>query len=81
MTQEEMLQYAKDNYSIGDKISRREFSNNRNTVIIESGCQDHHYWQNDIYLGRNQIYCGKNKVWAVNLSRSNNDNTPQYEIY
>ena len=76
-----MLQYAQDNYSIGDKISRKGFSQNSNSVIIESGCQDHHYWQNDIYLGKNQIYCGENKVWAVNLSRSENNNTPQYEIY
>ena len=81
MTREEMLQYAKDNYSIGDRISRKGFSTNRNTVTIERGEQDYHYWYEDIYLGKNQIYCGNNKVWAVNLSRSNNDNTPQYEIY
>jgi len=76
-----MLQYAKDNYSIGDRISRKGFKTNCDTVIIESGNQGHHHYYQDIYLGRNQIYCGDNKVWAVNLSRSNNDNTPQYEIY
>lgn len=75
-----MLQYAQDNYAIGDEISRKGFSTNRNTVIIKSGSQGYHHYCRDIYLGRNQIYCGDNKVWAVNLSRSNN-NTPQYEIY
>lgn len=77
-----MLQHAQDNYSIGDRISRKGFNSNRNTVIIERGETNyHHYYCDDIYLGQNQIYCGDNKIWAINLSRSNNDNTPQYEIY
>ena len=76
-----MLQYAQDNYAIGDEISRKGFSANRNTVTIKSGDQGYHYYYEDIYLGKNQIYCGENKVWAVNLFRSSNDNTPSYEIY
>ena len=47
MTREGMLQYAKDNYSIGDRISRKGFYTNSNTVTIESGNQGHHHYNNN----------------------------------
>ena len=35
MNDEEKLQYARDNYSIGDKISRKGFGCNIDTVTIK----------------------------------------------
>lgn len=85
MTRKEMLQYAEDNYSFGDTISRSKFVSNNDTTIIKStktgdpnniphffgGCDS-------IFLGRTQIYCGESRTWATNLTK---ESFPQYEIY
>lgn len=88
MEQDEMLQYAKDNYSIGDKISRKGFTENNENVVIKadftpSNNVPHFYDGNNsgIYLGFNQIYCKKSNKWAVNLDREQIISKPNYEVY
>jgi hypothetical protein len=71
---ENKLQYARDNYSIGDKIIRNGFDTNSDPVTIEinritpESNKPHFFGNNNsIYLGINQIYCGYNNLWAINL--------------
>ena len=84
MTKEQKLQYAIDNYSFGDKISRNNFAVNSSTIIINKHFQNHHFCGDNIYLGNTQIYDSSNNYWALNLTRKTNKyQIPNfnYEIY
>lgn len=84
MNDEEKLQYARDNYSIGDEISRKGFGCNIDTVTIKLSSirkeNDPYFYGNiHIFFGSCQIYCGERNVWAVVISRQKVE--PKYEIY
>lgn len=87
MTNKEMLQYARDNYSLDDKISREGFSCNYTPTRIYMSTtpkeNNPYFHGNSVFLGNNEIYCGDNGVWAKNLTRQNKtiSNQEQYEIY
>lgn len=80
MIREEKLQYAIDNYSIGNKVSRKNFYSNDSECYIIKSDSDHHFFGESIYLGKTQIYCGRNHVWAKNLTIKTKQTT-NYEIY
>jgi len=84
MTDEQKLQYARDNYSIGDKISRRGFRCNTDTVIIKPSKVPKEvgpelYSDIHVFYGSSQVYCGSNNIWAVVVSKEKTE--PNYEIY
>jgi hypothetical protein len=66
-----LLAYARANFKIGDRITRKDFHTGYCDVVIAasndiSNNVPHFYGADDnIYLGQHLIYCGRTKAWAV----------------